>query len=247
LNCDPLQFFNCDWIKFIKIEEIYPLNNKFSARRYKYIPIYHHAITNYDVLFLDADTLVFDNIFNTLFERIFNHSVLIYGTYQNIDYNWYSQVKGFEKFNLKNEAYKLGWNINNLSLNSGIIGRKADRFGYQFAQKIYELLYELPLPHFSLSKYKAGEYFNDEPYFALAYELICGQLSDLGYLLKDRREYVVTTNNAYIEESTDAEQLNKNPIVNKGGVSSKSAIIHFVGYERFPFYQNKVDELLKCD
>lgn len=228
-----------DWIELEELEEKFPLNDRYSGRKYKSIPLTHNRCLNQDVLFLDADSYVFDNRFDYIFNLLETKSILICGNMNDDDASWFKGVsaswfKGVSKeddFNLKQKAQIAGYDVCNLHLNSGIIGRANNEDGHQFANTFEELLAKNPIKIF-----ENNNYFNDEIYLSLAYQL-CTKGKDIGTMKLEQGTYVTTVKASLSDTDTGWPNVYKHQSKKE---HKNVAIIHFVQFKKFPFYMNLV-------
>ena len=237
-NASVAPYLKYDFIDFIAIDLVYGLPGSFSARRYKYIPLSHEYLQDKDVLFLDADSLVFNDCLEDLFQAVRDSGTLIYGSKRPRDFKWFSDVdQSFADWNLVCESRKLGLHIENISLNSGIAGRSSSLEGKFFGEKLKHHLHTLQLYRFTHKEFE-GAYFNDEPYFALARHETNSAYSMEGALLSGTKTYMTTAGNCEVLLE------NSSVIVRKNQESCRPKICHFVGFRRFPVYHELVNNLL---
>lgn len=232
-NANPEYFKLPSWVIFEKIDEIYLIENRWSGRQYKSIPLSHKKYVDRDVLYLDADTLVYKNKFAELFQIIRTKSVLVYGTSSEDDAIWFKDEKKNSYFNLKKQAKLAGYDVYNLHINSGIMGRASDKIGIKFTKLLEEFLANPPFKIFEKSSY-----FNDEPYVSIAFQMST-KGTDKGNHSLDYKTYV-TTAGAYLSNEDSGWPTVHKPHL--GVVAEKCAIIHYVGHTNFTSYLKEIEQ-----
>ncbi len=199
------------------------------ARAFKCIPFSHPDYLHRDLLFLDADSLVFEDRFDEVFASIRADSVFIMGQYMPDDYN-HVNIEG-QAFNLKEEAARVGLTARNMNVNSGFVGRAGDEAGQRFGMELDRLLTQRPLAPFP------GRYFNDEPYVMLAFQSAAAA-SGRGRVGAPA-SLVCTTYGATLRRvRTGRPDVFKR--LSGQGLVQRPAIVHFVGYRNFRFYLQQV-------
>jgi hypothetical protein len=189
----------------------------FLYRTFKSIPFAHKKYLDYDMLFLDADSLVFFDKFDEIFDYVQKKSLLIFGSYRADDYCHIVQ-NGY-KLNLMEQARNLGYeNIKNMGINSGFVGRAGDHIGQKFGKLLDELIIkdELVFP---------PNYYNDELYFMMAFQLAIWGDKDKGKTIGSG--IVCTTHGADIIIKNGHHNVYKR--LSGEGLIEKPAIVHYVG------------------
>jgi len=121
----------------------------------------HPEVANDLLLYIDSDTTIYKDIIGRCFEWIREHSLLVYMDFIPSPENW-------GPVNLRNVYSQAGYDVQNLKINSGIIGRAPDVLGKTMQRLYGDLLGERRLkPFFADSMYQK----NDEPYLGLAVQL----------------------------------------------------------------------------
>ncbi len=224
-RANPEFFVRPSFVDLTQIDEPHDLGGRFAPRRYKYVPLCHPSLEGKDVLYLDADVLTYDKGgLESVLDAISEHHVCVSGTFDD-NRGW--QRGDGSRFKLR-EAQRVYPEVSrNMVINSGLVGRNASSTGTSFSAHLQRLLRELTFYPFT------GQYFNDEPYFAIAYQLATAEGG--GYLLFDSSRYI-TTVGGQVEGPID------NPtIVKKAGRTTRPDIVHFVGYGRFDAYLHEVE------
>lgn len=142
--------------------------------------------------------------------------MLIFGGYQNDDY-CHINFKNY-KINQKEDSNKIGYdNIRNMRLNSGLVGRAGDETGRKFGKILDELIIkgELTFP---------PNYYNDELYFMLAFQLAVKDTRNKGKLIPTG--IVCTTHGADIINREGKHSVYKK--LSGEGLIENPAIIHYV-------------------
>ena len=126
----------------------------------------HPAVENDVLLYIDSDTTVYRDVITACFKWIEEQSLLVYMDFLPPDENW-------GRVNLYSVYRRAGFQVRNLKINAGIIGRKPDELGRTMTRLYGEL--------FSAGQLKSGfsdEMYrkNDEPYLGLAVQLAYRQL-----------------------------------------------------------------------
>ncbi len=135
-EADPGRFDIPDWMELVAVDDMVfsvltpeelSYNRKL-ARQFKFIPFVHERCIESSVLFLDCDVLVYEHRFPEIFEIIESRSVLVNGRWQD-DSPVLRDENHDYVLDLISEGKRLGLNLTNLALNSGVIGRAADKVG----------------------------------------------------------------------------------------------------------------------
>lgn len=237
-NADPSLFNVPHWITLIEINLAYPIENAWSGMRYKAIPLIHKECLNCDVLFLDADTLVYENRLSDVFDIIRQKSVLVYGKFAGPHDIWLTDEKSDIRLNLKSAAALIGYDVDNLFLNSGIIGRANDSIGHEFAEMLAILLDKMPLQPWLKQSPRIA--CSDEPYVSIAYQLSTIN-TDKGQNMISHDIYQ-TTVGAYLSYDS-----NERPTIHKPHLELETkncAIVHFVAHSQNPNYMARISELV---
>jgi len=183
------------------------------------------------VLFLDADSWVFADQFDKIFDLIEKESVVIYGDYLREDVTW-------GEINFPQVAEKAGIKVKNMWLNGGVFGRASDPIGHSFARLYKELMEEYPFrPYIESNFWKAA----DEPYLATAYQLahLENHLPAPEKIKSFSSDIYMTTYLATITDThTDRPRVTTTYLDLH---SHNPAIIHFLGGMRIPYYRKLVN------
>lgn len=148
-------------------------NDKFANRRIKSDCLVHQSVKNSDVIFLDADCIVYDNIFPHLFDLLRKYSVLtiIKALSENVPTRQRNRIKNGvlinEEFFICKAARHLYSSIANIHTNGGFYGRADDEVGHKFAKLFHETLLNRPFFIFEENE----SFFTMEPYLSYAYQV----------------------------------------------------------------------------
>ena len=239
-NADPGVFEIPEWLQLVCIDELvysrfsrYELmTNKCLAREFKHVPLSHALLREKCVLFLDADVYAFADALTPLFGLIDQHQIILFAKDKK-DYPIYQNKRLGFNLNLVDEGKRLGLNLSNLSPNTGIMGRSVHPKALEFADTAKRLLEEKPL-----TPYPDPNYFNDEPLFSVAYQLVTlGQ--SFGFIDIDTSLYVHTHKNGVLR-NTDTQHPDVEWVHNRS-YFPKPALVHFIGFREFPYYLNRVE------
>lgn len=237
-NADIVKFAEAYcWIDFQQINIDIPIRNKFTARRYKGAPLVHNKYLGYDMLFMDADTIVYSDKIMDLFRIVSEKDLLLYGALRDDSYVWFKGADG-EEFNMVcyAEAKGLG-TVGNFTINSGIIGRTNSKVGIEFAEYVDKLLRDE-----SLVPFEKGIYYNDEPYVSIAYQKVCrkyGVTDIFTPLNTEEVTYYCTTAAAEISVHDDSEDRVK-ILRESNGTWLHPEIVHYVAGLRFRHYRDRI-------
>ncbi len=248
-NADPTPYKGLEWLHFESIESIIYARrsaeeiakDRFIPREFKGIPFHHPLLRQKNLLYLDCDCFVFGERIVDIFDIIRRESVVIYGGYreEDVDLNYMGK-----SFKLHEKAQDAGIHVRNMSLNSGFVGRAADRKGWAFGQMIDELLQKRPLT-------MPQGYFNDEPYFMIAYQKSMENDSfDMNGINPDSGlsnlplDMYACAGKSYVDMIDEGSGWPSLVKKKDGTMWTKPAVIHFVGFSSYPFYLQKVDETL---
>lgn len=237
-NCDADEYAHVPWITFVDLDPIvFARTSKQDLdavpnrpRDFKGLPFVHEDYLDADMLFLDADSLVFEDRFDEIFQLIREHGVVLFGSYTDDDYCHYNTPK--LRFNLKEEAAKLGHDVRNMNVNSGFVGRSGDDRGQRFGRKLDELSQQ------QCFQPVLGSKVANEPYVMLAFQLANPGGGKVGV----PRGITCTTHGAELLD-TDSGWPDVHKKLSGEGVLRKYAILHFVGFRNFPWYLHRADEL----
>ena len=139
----------------------------FAARELKGIPFVHPEYIDDEMVYLDADVIVFNDCFEEIFDRIRQNSIVIRGQTVPPNVESYNHPKVGWRFNLQEQARLVGFDITNRKVGTGIVGRSSDGIAKYISLTYDYFLQVKPLPLFPPNV----RYFNDEAYFALALSL----------------------------------------------------------------------------
>lgn len=228
-----------EWLNIIQLSDRYRGKEELKISRaagfrIKSMVLSDPLIKDHDALFLDADCFIFKSCLDQLFESIEKNSIAIYGGYMPEGMLW-------GKLDFQEVAFKAGYRVRNMWLNSGFIGRAADEMGLLFVQQYEYLMKNYPFRPFIASRFWQSA---DEPYLATAFQL--AHTKTLGSLPENlpsvSSDFFVTT----YEASIDCRDITK-PIVHSkyiGGVF-QPAIIHFLGGIDIPYYRKLINQTVK--
>lgn len=240
-NADPGVFEIPDWIQLECIDDL--VFEKLSrrelalrptyAREFKHVPLTHPAGRKADVVFLDADVYAFGNPFDELFQRVRDDSAILFAKDKKNFPIYRNSRYGFD-LNLVEEGERLGFSLSNLSPNTGIMGRAADDLGLAFADRAALLMGDRVL-----TSYPDKDYFNDEPYFSVAYQIeVSGR--GKGFYDIEGSDYIHTHKKGVLKN-----QHMTRPDVYWGHqdiLYEKPKLIHFIGFRQFPWYLSQVEK-----
>jgi hypothetical protein len=228
-DANPKLFEIPSYVQLVRIARPIPLDTRFAARRYKYVPLTHYRLRFRDVLFLDADVIAYHDTLSPILRTIEQSSMLLAGTIAP-GLTWPRGEEG--EFGLGATTDNNGVPLEDMRINSGLIGRAANKRGRRFASIMKRELLDLSFFPF------VGEYFNDEPYVARAYQMAARELGG-GALLGDNKKYATTAAGRFSYNESGQPVIHKDtltdPIENPG-------IVHFVGFTQFPEYLELVEE-----
>jgi hypothetical protein len=234
---EALPYYNVpEWLNIIKLSEKYyqtksGQTSKGEGFRMKSMILSDSVIASYDTLFLDADCYVFRDCFEEIFEIINTQSMAIYGNYLSDGELW-------GKINFREVAAKAGFTVKNMWLNSGIIGRAANEWGYVFIEKYQSMMSDYLFKPFIQSKFWQSA---DEPYLAAAFQLVYQQknqtLPDI--FTSVTSDLFITTYDATLNVKDPL-----NPVVHSKYVKGtfQPAIIHFLNGVDLPYYKKLINQ-----
>jgi hypothetical protein len=227
------------WLTVTKLSSRYNspahgVTSRSEGFRIKSMILSDETLTNFDVLFLDADCFVFDNCFDRLFEQIRNNSIAIYGGYAADGQLW-------GRFDFVSAASKAGYSVRNMWLNSGFIGRAGDALGLRFANFYRSLMDSYPFRPFTESRFWQTA---DEPYLATAYQLA---MLEVWQELPDNipgpsSNEFATTYQAVIDKKTRYRPVLHSRYLN---ASYSPSIVHFLGGMNENYYRGLVNETVR--
>ncbi|MCH6255226.1 hypothetical protein MLD52_01615 [Puniceicoccaceae bacterium K14] len=239
-NADPSVFEIPDWLELECIDNL--IFQKLTrqdlsmrptfAREFKHVPLTHPASRESDVLFLDADVYAFGNPFDDFFKKIEDGSAILFAKDKKA-FPIYRNLRHEFDLNLVEEGNRLGYTLSNLSPNTGVMGRAADEYGWAFADRAAELMAKR-----ILTPFPDTDYFNDEPYFSVAFQLeVSGK--GRGFIDISTKDYIHTHKKGVLKnQDSDA------PSVYWGQqdvLHEKPKLIHFIGFRQFPCYLSRVE------
>jgi hypothetical protein len=228
-----------DEYRVISAEEI--RSDGFAAREIKGIPFIHPDFVDDDMIFLDADVIVYDDCFEELFVKTRAQSVVTLGGALDptvASYNW--PHAGWE-FNLREQARLVGFDVVNRRVHTGIVGRGSDNVAKHIAITFDYLLQAKPLPLFPANV----RYFNDEAYFALALSLATARFPGRNFHTLTGLDFMKTTAK---KTFLGVDPISGKPILgnpdNPDQRDSDYAILHFhtVATWDADFYQKWLDK-----
>jgi hypothetical protein len=178
------------------------------------------------VLFLDSDTWVFANRFEEIFAALEKRSILISGEYLEEGVRW-------QTINFREVAARAGFEVRNMSLNAGLIGRHPDATGRAFEDAFFRLMSERPLAPYVDTFYLQH---NDDLILALAFQIAhreTGRALPATATPLTPAEYISTWRGHLTETRSGWPTVHK---PEKGLVQPRPAIIHFYGTVDSHFY-----------
>lgn len=223
------------WIELVRFNS-HNSNDKFENWSLKPKLFRHPAITDDIVLFLDADTTVYRDVIGLAFEWIQKHSLLLLVNFVPNDEPW-------GPYNLRDIYKKAGYDLRNIVLNSGVVGRMPDSLG-----KTFQTLWEGHMQAMNLEKYFSSPSYKlaDEPYAGLAHQLA---YLDMGLRLPEQnhpfsmRDYVFT-----VGANPKKFYANPGPVVHVPWYSEpiiRPAIIHWVECTQYLYYRKTMWHFLR--
>ena len=144
-------------------------NDRFVARELKHIPFSHPDLIMEDVIFLDADILVYQDAFGPIFEQLEKTGGV--ACYFHIDpadrVRRIVSSNNVYEYTVGEEARQAGYDIENVYLHSAVAAKGSGACGIFFAQTLKYWLDAKPFP----SPPEGIIYYNDEFSFAATYRL----------------------------------------------------------------------------
>ncbi|WP_171212893.1 hypothetical protein [Ruegeria sp. HKCCA5426] len=147
----------------------YP-DSPFASRMDKSTPLVDVSTKDATVLFLKANTIIYRDVLDQMFDEIEASSVLVHAMERPDDFDWMARTvkiddgERTEGFNLKKRASEVGIHIPNITLSAAVFGRAPTVAGWEFSARVDELLQDPPFQIWPNS-----HYLNDEPFIAIAY------------------------------------------------------------------------------
>ncbi len=201
------------------------IQDGFAARELKGIPLTHPDFLDDEIVFLDADMIVFEDCFDEVFSFISDHSIAT--TDSNVldpDTPLYHWPSVEWTFNLREQARLVGFDIINRHVHTGLVGRGCDPVARYIALTFDYLLQVKPLPLFPQNV----RYFNDEAYFAFALSLAAARFPGHDFNGLPNPNLLKTTLN---KTMLGREELTGKPILGSKADSSvrdtRYSILHF--------------------
>ena len=213
----------------------------FAARELKGIPFVHPEYIDDDMLYLDADVIVFNDCFKEIFDQLRQKSILTKGKTLAPNVDTYSFPKMGWQFNLQEQARLAGFEITNRVVATYIVGRSGDDIAKYVSLTFDYLLQVKPLPLFPPNV----RYFNDEAYFALALSLADKRFMGLDFHNSRCLDPFMGTNLRMflgVEASTGKPILGRESDPTERDTSYSILHFHTIGTWDSDFYSRWLDE-----
>lgn len=215
------------WIELVEIEESKGMS-KFDNWSIKPLIFHHPSVEDDLLLFIDADSTIYADCIGRCFEWLSEQSLLLYINFVPDDELW-------GRLNLKKLYAKAGYDVRNIVINSGIVGRKPDALGLEFQTLWRNWMEKLTLRElFDEPSYQLA----DEPYAGLAHQMAYRKI---GVPLPDRahplevQDYMIT-----IGAKPRRFYEHPGPVISVPWLSTEvvqPAIVHWVENTQYFFYR----------
>lgn len=208
----------------------------FYYRKLKAVPFLHKSYLSRSMLFLDADCLCYSKDFLGLFDTLEHQGYLIYGSYQDkFNTSLYQGVP------IAESALKAGIpGVAPMGIHTGVMGRTSDVKSLRLFENFHKVM------NMNFLKFKP-HYYNDEPYFVVAYQMTFPPPRDIN-TLPSRRICATPQFCIALADKTKGEDSDGFPIVQKhwcDDLCDKTSVYHFIAAPKNSYYLAKVENILK--